>query len=211
LGGSEGLGPGFGEIHGGGGGVEVLVFDSFGEFFLLVLEFHLESDFEIFSIGDINIGDSFEFLKIEEESPLFILGSLFAEFLELFLIVEEELLLFGLFGLDAFHSALADVHEFGEFSLDVDQCVFGFDQFEAQVAHVAQALLFHVRDVLELFGAIIQMGDQFVNQFVCHKFFHLVFGIEHTAKTAHNLAVVLRGHLDDLFISSDFPHFCLGF
>ncbi len=156
---SEGLGPGFGEAHWSGGGVKALVFDGFVEFFLLVLEFHLKGNFDIFCIEHINIWDSFEFLQVEKETPLFIFGSLLSKFLELFLIVEEELLLFGLFGLDAFDSALADVHEFGKFPLYINQRVLGFYQFVAEVADIAQALLFHVRDVLKLFVAILQMRN----------------------------------------------------
>lgn len=75
---SEGLGPGFGEAHWGGGGVKALVFDSFVEFFLMVLEFHLKGNFNIFAIEHINIRDSFEFFQVEEETPLFVFGSLFS-------------------------------------------------------------------------------------------------------------------------------------
>lgn len=75
---SEGLRPGFGEAHWGGGGVKALVFDGFVEFFLLVLEFHLKGNFNIFCIEHINLGDSFEFFQVEEETPLFVFGSLFS-------------------------------------------------------------------------------------------------------------------------------------
>lgn len=129
--------------------------------------------------------------------------------MELFLIVEEELLLFGLFGLDAFDSALADVHEFGEFSLYVYQCVLGFYQFVAEVADIAQTLLFHVRDVLKLFVTILQMRNQLIYQLISYKLLHLVLCIKHATQTAHYLVVVFRRHLYDLLLSSNLPQFCL--
>ncbi len=207
---SEGLRPVFGEAHWGGGGVKALVFDGFVEFFFLVLEFHLKGNFDILCIEHINIGDSFEFLQVKEETPLLVFGSLLSKFLELFLIVEEELLLFGLFGLDAFDSALADVHEFGKLPLYIYQRVFGFDQFVAEVADIAQTLLFHVRDVLKLLVTILQMRNQLIYQLISYKLLHLVLCVKHPTQTAHYLVVVFRRHLYDLLLSSYLPQFCLG-
>lgn len=134
----------------------------------MVLEFHLQSNFNIFGFGHLYFRDSFEFFEVEKESPFFVFGSLFAEFLEFLLIVEEELLMFGLFGLDSLYCSLSDVHKFGKLSFNVDECVFGLDELIAKMANIAQTFLFHVGNILKLFPTILQMRNQLINQLICH-------------------------------------------
>jgi hypothetical protein len=76
VGSAEGFGVVFSEGKFGLDWGVVLVEDDFGELFLVVLELHFEGYFYVLSLGELDILDSFEFFDIEEEPPLFVLGSL---------------------------------------------------------------------------------------------------------------------------------------
>lgn len=76
MGSAKGFRVGFSEGQFGLGRGVVLVGDYFGELLLIVLELHFEGYFYVLSLGELDILDSFEFFDIEEEPPLFILGSL---------------------------------------------------------------------------------------------------------------------------------------
>ncbi len=120
LGSSEGFRPRFSEIHCIQSRVVVLVFDCFGKFFFMILEFHLQSDFDILRFRHLDLRNSFEFFKVEKKSPLFIFWCLLAKFLKFLLIIEKQLLMFGLFWLNSFYRSLPNIHKFRKLSFDID-------------------------------------------------------------------------------------------